>query len=180
MLSVLTDEPSRAELACDLEVGRLELHFALMRRPRSGTNRKAELRFLRSLGDRFCPWLSAASPAVTDPARTERSVRPVAVPTCFGPWSTRPRRSGLGEAGRTRCPGGCEAGGRRGPAHWRRGRGSARKPRRRRGSGPVGGWPRRPPPPLGCWAAAPSPLTLLRCPLGLEEGGVNGASDCVL
>jgi hypothetical protein len=43
-------------------VGRLELHCALVRRPRSGSYRKAELRFLRSLGDRFCPWLSIASP----------------------------------------------------------------------------------------------------------------------
>jgi hypothetical protein len=39
-------------------VRRLELHCAPVRRPRSGSYRKAELRFLRSLGSRPCPWLS--------------------------------------------------------------------------------------------------------------------------
>src|SRR5215211_3440968 len=82
-------------------VGRLELHCALVRRPRSGSYRRVELRFLRSLGDRLCPWLSVASPAVADPARTKGSVHPVAVLTCSWDWR-RPGPAGawsLGGAG---------------------------------------------------------------------------------
>ena len=147
--------------------------FALVRHSRSGINRKAELRFLRAFGDRFCPWLSAASPAVTDPARTEGSGRPLPSSTCFGPWSTRRGRSELvDEAGRTRWPSGREAGDARGPAHWRRGRGSAPKPIRRRGSGLVGGWPQQPPPPRGVGQPC-----LHRSPASLPVGsGGSGAT----
>jgi hypothetical protein len=63
--------------------GRLELHCALVRRQRSGSYRKAELRCLRSLGDRFCPWLSIASP----PLRTRR-----------GPGLARPRQAPVPQA----------------------------------------------------------------------------------
>jgi hypothetical protein len=61
---------ARGPRARGSRVGRLELHCALVRRPRSGSYTKAELQFLRSLGDRFYPWLSIASPTVADPART--------------------------------------------------------------------------------------------------------------
>ena len=72
-------------------VGRLELHCALVRRPRSGSYTKAELQFLRSLGDRFYPWLSIASPTVADPART----RATTAPAGSGPLRRgRLRRSG--------------------------------------------------------------------------------------
>jgi hypothetical protein len=69
----LTASLARAQRARGSRVGRLELHYAIVCRPRSGSYRKAELRFLQSLGDRFCPWLSIASPTVADPARTKGS-----------------------------------------------------------------------------------------------------------
>jgi hypothetical protein len=67
---------ARGPRARGSRVGRLELHCALVRRPRSGSYTKAELQFLRSLGDRFYPWLSIASPTVADPARTRATTAP--------------------------------------------------------------------------------------------------------
>ena len=78
---VLGDQLPRWHEARDLTaawVGRLKLHLALVRRPRSGTYRKAEPRIPRSVGDSCCPWLPVTSATVADPARTEGSTRPVA------------------------------------------------------------------------------------------------------
>jgi hypothetical protein len=74
---------ARGPRARGSRVGRLELHCALVRRPRSGSYTKAELQFLRSLGDRFYPWLSIAPP----PLRTRR-----------GPGLPRPRQAPIPQA----------------------------------------------------------------------------------
>jgi hypothetical protein len=81
---VLTGSLARARRARGSRVGRLELHNAGLRRPRSGGTRPSDLRNRRTFGDRSCPLLSAVYRSAADLARTDEGLRSRPVADAFG------------------------------------------------------------------------------------------------